>query len=361
MSRIYNLQLFAEEEKTEPASPKKREDLRKKGHTFKSNDIVMGFTLLTGFVLFHVMSGYIANGMYNTLRFFFNLLSNPSQYLTISGVKNIFAYIFIKIISLTFPMALIISFTGIMMNVFQTGFIFSTESLNFTLNNINPLNGFKRIFSKRTVAEFAKSLLKIILVGYVIYSYLSKSYNHIFNVLDMEMPQILSFINSSIYNIGLEAGLTLLVIGVADYFYQRWDFEQSIRMSKQEVKEEFKETEGNPQTKSRIREAQRRVSTRRMMEDVKKAQVVVTNPTHIAVALMYDELKNNAPVVVGKGINDIALRIKKVAEENRIPVVENIELAHLLYDKTEIGSEIPPELYKAVAEILAFVYSLRNK
>ncbi|MDI6601738.1 MAG: flagellar biosynthesis protein FlhB [Thermoanaerobacteraceae bacterium] len=356
----YNLQLFADEEKTEPASPKKREDLRKKGQTFNSRDLTMGFTLLAGFLSFYLLSGYMINGINETLRFFFNRLQNPVQDFTKIGISNIFVYAFIKIISLTLPLALIVSLIGIALNIFQSGFIFSTNSLSFNLNKINPVEGFKRIFSKKAVAEFAKSLLKIVLVGYVVYTYLAKNYFQFYNVLDMGISQIFKFINNSILDIGLEAGLALIVIGIADYFYQRWDFEQSIRMSKEEVKEEFKETEGNPQTKSRIREAQRKISTRRMMEDIKKAEVVITNPTHIAVALMYDELKNSAPIVVGKGINDLALKIKKVAEENHIPIVENIELAHLLYEKTEIGEEIPPELYKAIAEILAFVYSLKK-
>lgn len=355
----FDLQLFADEEKTEPASPKKREDLKKKGQTFNSRDLTMGFTLLAGVMSFYLLSGYMLNGINEALKFFFNSLQNPMQNYTMNGINTIFIYSSIKILTLSLPLALIVSFIGIAFNIFQSGFIFSSNALSFNLNKINPIEGFKRIFSKRALMELVKSILKIVLVGYVVYTYLVNNYLNFYKVLDMEMSQILNLIMYSLLNIGLQAGLALVAIGVADYFFQRWDFEHSIRMSKEEVKEEFKETEGNPQTKSRIRDMQRKISTRRMMEDIKKAEVVITNPTHIAVALVYDEAKNGAPVVVGKGMNDLAKKIKKVAEENDIPIVENVELAHMLYDKTEIGEEIPPELYKAVAEILAFVYSLK--
>lgn len=355
----FDLQLFANEEKTEPASPKKREDLRKKGQTFNSRDLTMGFTLLAGVMSFSLLSGYMLSGINETLIFFFNSLQNPVQSFTMNGINAIFIYSAIKILTLTLPLALIVSVIGITFNIFQTGFIFSSSALSFNLNKINPIEGFKRIFSKRALMELAKSILKIVLVGYVVYTYLVNNYLNFYKVLDVEMSQTLNLIMDSIIDVGLQAGLALVVIGVADYFFQRWDFEQSIRMSKEEVKEEFKETEGNPQTKSRIRDMQRKISTRRMMEDIKRAEVVITNPTHIAVALMYDEAKNGAPVVVGKGMNDLAKKIKKIAEENDIPIVENVELAHMLYEKTEIGEEIPPELYKAVAEILAFVYSLK--
>ncbi len=356
----YNLQLFADEDKTEPASPKKREDLKKKGQTYNSRDLTMGITLLVGVMAVKAMSGFIFNNISESLYFFFNKLSNPLPYCNSTGAFNVLKIVISRIITISMPLALIVCVIGIMVNIFQSGFIFTTNNLKFDLNRINPAEGFKRIFSKKALVELAKSLLKVILVGYVIYSYLSKNYTKICMVLDMETDQILKFMWESLLDIGMKAGTVLMIIGAIDYVYQRWDFEQSIRMSKEEVKEEYKETEGNPQTKSRIRENQRKISTRRMMEDVKKAAVVITNPTHIAVALMYDNAKNDAPIVIGKGVNKLAQKIKKIAGENNIPVVEDVKLAHLLYEKTDIGEEIPPELYKAVAEILAYIYSLNN-
>ncbi len=360
MPFTYNLQLFSEEDKTEPASPKKREDLKKKGQTYNSRDLTMGITLLAGVMSFKLLSGYIFNNINEALKFYFNKLQSTTQYFTIPGISNILKFAATKILITTMPLAIIVSVTGIIISIFQTGFIFTTNSLKFDLSKINPAEGFKRIFSKRSLIELVKSLLKVVLIGYVIYSYLSKNYSSFYMVLDMETSQILGFILKSLIDIGMKAGMVLVIIGAADYMYQRWDFEQSIRMSKEEVKEEFKETEGNPQTKSRIREIQRKISTRRMMEDIKRAEVVITNPTHIAVALMYDDNKNSAPIVIGKGMNDLAQKIKRVAKENDIPIVENVELAHLLYEKTDIGEEIPPGLYKAVAEILAYIYSLNK-
>jgi flagellar biosynthetic protein FlhB len=225
---------------------------------------------------------------------------------------------------------------------------------------INPINGLKRMFSIKALAELVKSIVKIIVVSLVAYQYIKGQINEILNVMDMETANMLSYFAVLVFNVGIRISVTFIILGIIDYLFQWWQYEKDLRMSKQEIKDEYKETEGNPQIKSKIREKQRAISMRRMMQEVPKADVVITNPTHFAVAIKYDLNVSSAPIVIAKGQDFIAQRIKEIARENKVEIVENKPLARTLYSTVEIGESIPQDLFQAVAEVLAFVYSLKE-
>ena len=217
------------------------------------------------------------------------------------------------------------------------------------------------MFSKNSLVELIKASLKILLIGYFIYDFLRDNYLMISKLIYMDINSSVSFIGNAIITIGMRASAVLLVLAVFDYGYQLWDFEKNLKMSKQEIKEEYKQVEGNPQVKSKIKEKQRQLSLRRMMAEIPKADVIITNPTHYAIAIRYDSEISDAPIVIAKGKDLIAHRIKDAAKQSNVPVVENKPLAQALYKTTEIGQQVPVEMYQAVAELLAFVYSLKNK
>jgi flagellar biosynthetic protein FlhB len=274
---------------------------------------------------------------------------------------NVYWYSVVEFAKVIAPILLISALVAVSANYLQVGFLFSIKPLIPKFNKLNPIEGFKNIFSKNAFVEFLKSAFKIAVVAYVIYSYLKKNFILIPELLAMDMMATAHFIGNTIVNTGIRVAVVLLVIAIFDYGYQFWEFEKNLRMSKQEIKEEYKMTEGNPQIKSKIREKQRQMSLRRMMTEVPKADVVITNPTHFAIAVKYDAGKADAPLVLAKGKDLIAQKIKEIAKDNNVPIVENKPLAQALYKTVEIGDMVPAELYKAVAEVLAFVYSLKNK
>jgi flagellar biosynthetic protein FlhB len=249
---------------------------------------------------------------------------------------------------------------GLLSSYIQVGFLFTTKSISFKLDRLNPINGFKKIFSKKSLVEFIKSLAKILVVGYVTFSYVLSQSKNVANILDMEISSIIGFLGKATINVALRAAIVLIILAVLDYFYQKWEFENELKMSKQEIKEEYKQTEGDPQIKSKIKEKQRQMAMRRMMQDVPKADVIITNPTHFAVAVRYDQEQDNAPIVLAKGQDLIALNIRELAGKHEVPIIENKPLARALYNTVEIGEYIPPDLYQAVAEVLAYVYKLKN-
>jgi len=228
------------------------------------------------------------------------------------------------------------------------------------LDKFNPLNGFKRIFSKDSLFELLKSFLKIGLIIYIAYTSIRGEADNLFILYEIPLMQAVLLVGNVILDAGLKISIAYLVIGIADYIYQKHKFNEDMKMTKQEVKDEYKNTEGNPEIKGRQRQRMREVSQRRMMQDVPKADVVITNPTHYAVAIQYDAEKAKAPVVLAKGEDYLAQKIKEVAKENHVEIVENKPLARMLYANVDIGQEIPPELYQAVAEVLAMVYNMKN-
>jgi len=210
------------------------------------------------------------------------------------------------------------------------------------------------------VVEMLKSILKIVIVSWVAYSYLKSKADEVIELMSADLLNVLSFIGDAAFTVALRICFAMVILGLLDFLYQKFDYEKNLKMTKQEIKDEYKQTEGNPEIKQRIKQKQRQMSMKRMMQDIPKADVVITNPTHFAVAIKYDAQKSSAPFVVAKGQDYIALRIKQIATDNKVQIVENRPLARTLYSTVDIGEAIPLELYQAVAEILAFVYNLKN-
>jgi flagellar biosynthetic protein FlhB len=259
------------------------------------------------------------------------------------------------------PIMLIAMVGGVIANYMQVGFLFSTESIQFKLEKIDPIKGAKRIFSIRALVELLKSSLKISFVGIVTFVVLWGEWDGIMRLSQVSLDSALAFLATLVLKMGLAATVMLLLLAVFDYAYQKYDFEKNIRMSKQDIKDEYKNIEGDPHIKSKIKQKQREMAMSRMMQEIPKADVIITNPTHYAVALKYDESKMDAPYVIGSGVDYIALKIRSIANNHDIPTIENRPLARALYEQTEIGDAVPEEFFKAVAEILAYIYRLKHR
>lgn len=354
-----NLQLFGE--KTEPATSKRRQEMRQKGQIPRSKELVTSIVLLISFWSMKLLSKYIFKDLIVAVRTFLSFPKDMDSRFAYDNIMQIFLQCMFIMAKVLAPILLIIAAVVIIVNYLQVGAVFTAKPLIPNLNKLNPVEGFKRLISKSAFVELIKSILKIGIIGYVVYDYLIKNYTVLPELLKMNMERTTVFIGNTIINIGIRAAVVLFILSIFDYGFQIWDYEKNIRMSKQEVKDEYKLIEGNPQVKSKIREKQRQLSLRRMMAEVPHADVIITNPTHFAVAVKYDAAASDAPTVIAKGKDLIAQKIKDTAKENKVTIVENKPLAQALYKSVEVGEKIPSELYKAVAEVLAFVYSLREK
>ena len=357
---VINLTLFSQE-KTEKATPKRRREAREKGQVAKSREVISAVLLFLMFLCLKFFSAYIYGHLKNKTIKFFTIYNDIEKLYDTSNFRSIIVNCIMSFMLIMLPIFGIAILASLLANYLQVGFVFSTKPLMPNFNKLNPIEGLKRIFSKNSLVELFKASFKILFIGYFIYDFLRDNYMMIINFLHMDINSSLAFMGNTIISIGIRASIVLLVLAIFDYAYQLWEYEKNLRMSKQEVKEEYKQVEGNPQIKSRIREKQRQLSLRRMMAEIPKADVIITNPTHYAVALKYDANTSDAPVVIAKGKDLIAFRIKDKARESNIPIVENKAIAQALYNTTDIGQQIPEEMYQAVAEILAFVYSLKNK
>ncbi|WP_062105062.1 flagellar biosynthesis protein FlhB [Bacillus niameyensis] len=353
-----DLQFFSGE-KTEKATPKKRQDTRKKGQTAKSQDVNSAIGLLSVFLFLLFFSTSIGKVALGTFRTAFNetILLDVTE----ANIRPIMIDFLMDIAYMLGPVLLVALIAGIASNLLQVGFMFTTEPLQPKLEKLDPIKGFKRIFSIRAIVELLKSILKICFVGTVIFSVLWINIDEVLVLSQKSIGAALKTVGNLTLQMGIAASISLLVLSLFDYLYQRYDFEKNIRMSKQDIKDEYKNTEGDPLIKSKIKQKQREMAMSRMMQEVPKADVIITNPTHYAIALKYDEQKDDAPVVIAKGVDFIAQKIKLIARENNIVMVENRPLARSLYDQLEIGDKIPDEFFKAVAEILAYVYRIQHK
>lgn len=355
-----NLQLFASGEKTEKPTPKRRKEAREKGQVLQSKELTSALLLLIIFLSLKIFSNYMFNSLKEHVGYVYGKYLILDDFYTKKEISLLLRYIILKAASIVAPVLGIAFIFALTINYFQVGFLFTTKTLEIKLSRINPIEGFKRIFSKRAFVELVKSFLKLIVIGYVVYLYIMGQIKYIMRLLEQNISNIIFYIAKVSFEISVRIGIVLFVIAILDYAYQWWEYEKSLRMTKQEIKEEYKQTEGDPKIKSKIKEKQRQISMRRMMQDVPKADVIITNPTHYAVAMKYDKEKYDAPYVIAKGKDIIAENIKKVAREASIPIVENKWLARHLYKSVEIGQVIPEELYQAVAEILAYVYNLKK-
>ena len=315
--------------------------------------------ILAAFVALKTAGPYIYGKISGFMRHMFALLSQKND-LTIQSVHLLILETGINFFEAVLPVMISVLAVAVTISMLQVGLSFNPETIMPQFSRMNPISGFGRIFSKRSLVELVKSLLKITVVGYFIYRFIRNETQRIPSLMLAEVSDSFALLAGIIYDLAFQIAMVILILAILDYGYQWWEHMQKLKMSKQEVKEEMKQTEGNPQIKSKIREKQRAIAMRRMMSEVPKADVVVTNPTHFAVALKY-EAGMEAPTVVAKGSDFIAQRIREIAKENDVVVVENKPLAQALFKTTEIGDMIPADLYKAVAEVLAYVYRLKRK
>lgn len=356
---FFDLQRFAEGgDKTEEPTAKKREDARKKGNVAKSQELNAGFVLLAGFMALKIFWEYIYGNIASYSTHIFAHLAEQS--VTEEEVMQLFIGMIEILLKTAFPIMIAILIFALGINFYQVGLMFSTEKLEPKLDNLNPVNGFGRIFSKRSLVEMLKSIFKIIVIGFFIYLFLKDEIPLMPYFIYYDLPHSLVEIADKIFTMAFQVIAVIMVLAAADYAYQKWQTTQDLMMTKQEVKDEYKQTEGDPQIKGKIKQKQRQMAMSRMMQEVPKADVIITNPTHLAVALSYRP-GMVAPQVVAKGQDKVAEKIKEVAKENRITIVENKPLARALYETVEVGGIVPHELYQAVAEVLAYVYKLKNK
>ena len=362
------MQFFAEEgpggEKTEPATQKKLEDARKEGQVAKSREIGNGLGLLA---LFLVLKFWVGNMGTQFLQLFSTIYNKVPDITKLIGgpvPENSFSVIFVNaillIIRIVLPIFLIGFLIAFLSDYVQVRWRPTAKPLQPKLSKMNPAKGFKKIFSANALVELVKSIAKIFLILYVCYSFLKGRYEQLFGLYDMTLMQGVSLIGKTVIDLGIRISVIYMIIALSDFAYQKYKFSKDMRMTKQEIKEEYKNQEGNPEIKGKIRQKMREVSQRRMMQALPEADVVITNPTHYAVAVKYDPDVYPAPIVIAKGADYLALKIKEVAKENRIEIVENKPLARMLYANVDIGEQIPPELYQAMADVLAFVYSIRG-
>lgn len=352
-----DLQLFAQE-KTEKATPRKRQESRKKGQVAKSMELPGAFILLFGFLILFMLGGFLKERVFDlfTATFHHYMLWDVTQ----ESVSSIFTNLMVQGLITLAPIMIMAFVVALLGNYVQIGFLFSGDPLKMKLNKLNPIEGAKRIVSLRAVVDFLKTLLKLTVVGYVVYSTLSGEMDQIIGMAHLPLENIMTYTAQVTVTLGLKIGLVLVVLAIFDYMYQKYEHEKQLRMSKQDIKEEHKKMEGDPLIKGKIREKQRRMAMQRMMAEVPNADVVITNPTHYAVALKYDAQMMEAPLVVAKGQDYVAMKIREKAEEHDIVIMENKPLARTLYAQTEIGETIPADLFQAVAEVLAYVYKLKR-
>jgi len=347
------------QEKSEEPTGRRLEDARKKGDVAKSMEVPSAAVLLVGLLTLYLLGGFLLRNCLELLRHY---LTNLHTILIIPSNMMALTFESMRYVAiLTGPMLLVLLITALAANYAQVGFLYTTEKMEPKLDKIDPIQGFGRIFSLQTLANTIKSIAKLVIVSYVSYKEVMDNLDGIMPLMDQEPYAILVFYAEVSFWIFLKAALIIAILAALDYAFQHWQFMTKMKMTKQEVKEEAKMTEGDPYVKGRIRSIQMQMARKRMMAEVPKADVIITNPTHLAVALAYDPSAMSAPSVLAKGAGVIAQRIKEIGREHNIPVIEDKPLAQSLYKLVEINELIPENLFQAVAEILAYVYQLKKK
>lgn len=365
----YNLQWFAKDgeggEKTEPATAKKLKDARDEGQVAKSKELSAAVDLIALFLVLKIFISYIGENLISVFAVIYNkipdIINDSAGGMSIFSATTVINNVMLVILKIVAPVFLIGIACCILINILQVGWKVTTKPMQPKGSKLNPLKGFQRIFSKDSLFELVKSIAKLALIIYVAYTAIKDHQNELFLLYEIPLMQVIALVGDIVIDTGLKISIVYLVVGIADWIYQKHKFKEDMKMTKQEVKDEYKNTEGNPEIKGRQRSKMREVSQRRMMQSLPTADVVITNPTHLSVAIRYVAEENSAPVVIAKGEDYLALKIREIARENHIEIVENKPLARMLYANVDIGAEVPPELYQAVAEVLAFVYSLKNK
>ncbi|MBU0690252.1 flagellar biosynthesis protein FlhB [bacterium] len=351
--------MFEKDSKTEKPTPKRRSQARQDGNVARSQDLNSAVVLSVGSMMLLWTGGMMFSEMAEVMKGIFR--HSATTEITIGIMPEYLAQGIQAIAKIVGPLFIGIMIAGFLVNVGQVGMKVSLKSAKPKFERLNPLSGIKKLFSLRALIELPKSFLKLIVIGGIIYLTIMASVEQIYSLVEIPFENLAGNMGGLLGKVFLMAALSLLIIGILDYAYQKYDFEKSLKMSKEEVKEEAKQSEGDPKVKGKIREIMFKNAFRRMMKAVPEADVVITNPVFLAIALKYDREKNGAPVVLAKGKRKVAERIREIAIEHNIPIVENKPLAWALWKAVEIGEAIPVELYKAVAEVLAYVYRLKNK
>lgn len=364
-----DLQWFAKDgeggEKTEEPTAKKLTDARNEGKVAKSKELDNAVGLLLLFVLLQVTMSNLGEGMIGVFDTFYNRISEyvkeNSQGMTARAVSQILHQAILDFLWMVLPFFAVGFLAMVVINILQVKWKVTAKPLKPDFKKFNPINGFKRIFSKDSLMELFKSVAKIGLIAWVAYGSIQDNSKNLLLLYHMSLMQAIMLIGTVVIDTGMKISMAYFVLAIIDFIYQKWKFKDDMKMTKQEVKDEYKNSEGDPQIKSKQRQRMMEASRRRMMQQLPEADVVITNPTHFAVAIKYEPERYDAPFVVAKGADYLAQKIKDVAKENRIEIVENKPLARMLYANVEVGSVVPPELYQAVAEVLAFVYHLKGK
>ena len=360
----YQLQFFAEGsggEKTEEPTSKKLTDARSEGQVAKSTDLITAAALLTLFVTLRIFLPRIGNSFLSSFVEFYNNINKiATDDFDIVTAQMLLSEGIIIIIKIVLPIFLAAVAVTAVLNVFQVKWKITLKPLRPKFTKFNPVSGMKKLFSKDKLIDLLKEVIKIIVIIYIAYDTIKDYSNELQRLYDMELIQAVMLTGNIVIGLGMNVSIVFILIGIADYIYQKFKFRNDMKMTKQEVKDEYKQAEGDPQVKSKIRSKMREASQRRMMQSLPQADVVITNPTHFATAIKYDKEASEAPVLIAKGADYLAEKIKEVARENKIEIVENKPLARMLYYNVEVGNEIPPELYQMTAEVLAYVYNLNK-
>jgi flagellar biosynthetic protein FlhB len=347
------------QERTEPASARKRAKAREQGQVAHSAELDSAIILLASTLLFLVIGGTLLRELLEVMRDGLARAGNID--LTRESVRPLMLDISVAMSNMLMPILVTILVVGISANIMQVGFLFTGEPLMPKWEKMNPAGGLKRLVGISSLVNLAKGILKMACVAWIAYLTLREQWTQVYLLMDAPAVEVMAFLGKASLLVLFRTTLALLVIAALDYGYQRWQFEKNLRMSKEEIREENRTTEGDPAIRARIRSLQREMMRKRMMSKVPEADVVITNPVHLAVALQYDPKTMRAPVVVAMGARLIADRIREIAREHGIPIVENPPLAQALYKSAAIGTEIPIEVYRAVAEVLGYIYRLRGQ
>ncbi len=366
----YNLQFFAKDgpggEKTEQPTAKKLNDAREKGSVAKSQDLTAAAGLLVMFIILRVYLGSLGTGLMEQFNKAYvrigDLDGGSLQFEEFGTVtRRLMQDGLLDIMLLILPFLAAAFVVAFVVDVVQVKWKVSTKSMQPKFDKFNPVNGIKRLFNVKTIVNLIKQIAVVAVCIIVAYNKIRSSFGYIYNVYDMTLLSAIQYMGQLIMDLAITIAVIYLIVGVGDYIFQKWKFKQDMMMTKQEVKDEWKNTEGSPEVKQGQKRRMMEASRRRMMAAVPEADVVITNPTHFAVALKYEANTGRAPVVVAKGEDYVAQKIKEVARENNVEIVENKPLARMIYYNVDLDAEIPPELYQAVAEVLAFVYKVKNK
>lgn len=363
-----DLQLFAKEgpggEKTEQATDKKLSDARKEGQVAKSHDLTQAVSLMAFFIALKIWVGYVGSGFVNI---FSGIYSRIGEMITLVGgeisikdFSSLINFVLVRILLILLPFFATAVIVAFVMDLIQVKWKPTSKPLQPKFSKLNPIKGFSKVFSKSKIVELLKSLAKIFLIGYIAITTVRDQFGVLFKFPDLALRNSIGLIGDIAISMGIKMSALYLVIGLIDYGYQKWKFNEDMKMTKQEVKDEFKNAEGDPAIKGKQRQRMQEASRRRMMQSVPQADVVITNPTHFAVAVKYDPDVFDAPFVVAKGEDFLAAKIKEKAREAGVEIVENKPLARMLYYNVDLGMPIPPELYQTVAEILAVIYNQRK-